>query len=268
MSANFVHGGRDRAPGITAEINTFENEFLWGDWYQHLISGLMIDGASRDTGNSGATHILRAGLLMGKVTSTNKLKPWDPTATTGEQRIFGILKESRSMLANNASTDRLTGPIICSGGVLSDKLIIAGTAGLGLASTAAYNYLARAQLRTNFKLSDEFHLNYPQYLIHDVTSAEQSGGITFSYADNFTEFQNTGGTLTFALASVAPYQGVEFRLRTETATTDAITLTSGSSNIKVPGASATNSLSVDASLIRVYGNGSLWCVETLIDTDT
>lgn len=263
MSMQMVYGGRDRVPGISAAIETFENEFTWGRWENHEIGGMLIDGTTRDTGNTSYTHILRAGLLMGKVESTDKLKVWDPTATDGSEYIYGVLKESRSMLMNNTSTDRLTGAIVLSGGVRASRLIVPGTTNLGLAESAANNHLARAMMRSRFMFDDDFDKGRPENNIVNVSASQQSGGITLDYDDSHKYFFNTGGTVTIALGSLVAYKGIEFTFFSNTATSATITLTSGSSNIKVANSAATNSLSIDGTVRKIRGNGSLWLVELL-----
>jgi hypothetical protein len=263
MSIQMVYGGRDRVPGISAAIETFENEFTWGRWENHEVAGMLVDGTTRDTGNTNYTHILRAGLLMGKVESTDKLKVWDPTATDGSEYIYGVLKESRSMLMNGTSTDRLTGAIIISGGVRANRLIVPGTTNIGLAESAANNHLARAFMRSRFMFDDDFDKGRPENNVVNVSAAQQSGGITLDYDDSHKFFFNTGGTVTIALGSLVAYKGIEFTFFSNTATSATITVTSGSSNIKAPNVSAANSLSVDGTCRKIRGNGSLWLVETL-----
>ena len=95
-----LFGGSYGAPGIRATKETQENTFYFGRWEdQRKFTGL-IDGAARDTGNAGDTSVLRAGLIMGRVTSSNKLKQWDPTATDGTEEPLGLLG-----LSVNTQTD-------------------------------------------------------------------------------------------------------------------------------------------------------------------
>lgn len=262
MGIPVIYGGRDRVPGITSAIETFENEFVWGPWPAQYISGLVIDGTTRDTGNTGYTHILRAGLLMGQDHTTKKLKVWDPTATDGSEYIWGILKESRSMLMNNASTDKLTGAIMVAGGVLSNRLIVPGTTAVGLASSASLEYLARQQLRMRFMLNDSYEYSRPEEMIHNVSASEQSGGITLTNADSHRIYRNTGGTVTITLPA-NPYKGLKFAFYALVTTTDAITVSSGSSNIVDPGAAAASSATVDGAYKEVIGDGTYWIVRDL-----
>jgi hypothetical protein len=167
------------------------------------------------------------------------------------------------MLSNNTNTDRMTGPVFIGGGLLANRLIVPGTTALGLDADAVNGPLARALMRANFILNDDYSHGRPVYGFHTVTAAEQSAGITLTAVDSHVEYYNTGGTVTIALAALNPSRGLEFRFHAVTATTDAITVTSSSSNILTPGSAADASEAVDAQIKRIYGNGVNWVVETL-----
>jgi len=63
-------------PGIRAEITATPRHVFRGGPVAYLPGGGVIDGTlSRDSGNTGDTDRLRAGLLMGKVTSSGKYAP-------------------------------------------------------------------------------------------------------------------------------------------------------------------------------------------------
>lgn len=262
MSVNFIYGGRDRVPGITAAIETFENEFTWGKWENREVSGLQLEGTTRDTGNTSYTHILRAGLLLGLNNTTSKLQVWNPDATDGSEYIFGILKESRSVLLNNTSTDRLTGAVVLSGGIRGARLIIPGTTAPGIQGTTN-EYLIRQQLRGRFMMDDDFQIARPERQLVTVSAAQRTSGITLTAADSHKFYFNTGGTLAVALGALVPYKGVEFDFFASVTTTDAITVSSGSANIKAPGVAAASTLSVDGTCRRLVGNGTQWLVQAL-----
>jgi hypothetical protein len=261
MTIQSVYGGRDRVPGQSAAVETFENEFLFGTYPYQQISGLTIDGAARDAGNTGKTHILRAGLLLGQVTATKKLKEWSPTATDGTEYIWGILKESRTMLSQNTDTDRLTGLIVIAGGVLSKRLIIPGNVAMGIAGDTL-EFQVRQQLRANFILNDTYQVSRPEMTIHTVSAAEQTAGITLTHDDSHRAYHNAGGTVTIALPTTA-LRGVKYQFYAQTSTTDAITVSSASANILVPGSAAANSLAVDGAIKEVEGDGTNWIVKAL-----
>ena len=136
---SFSFDGYNVFPGITAARESFENEFMWGRFETKELMGAVIDGSARDSGNLGNTTRLRSGLLLGRITTTQKLKQWDPVATDGTQNIYGILKTSLNTQNLSADTDRLTGPIVISGAVKPNRLFVGlqsnGTAQSGTATT-------------------------------------------------------------------------------------------------------------------------------------
>lgn len=64
-------------PGLrTAKTAVHRIVFRQGDWTSVLAGGRIIDGdLSRDVGNTGDLGVLRAGKLMGKVTTGGKYRP-------------------------------------------------------------------------------------------------------------------------------------------------------------------------------------------------
>lgn len=64
-------------PKVSTRVNAVHRiVFRQGDWLSELSSGKIIDGAnSRDSGNTGDLDVLRAGLLMGKITTGGKYAP-------------------------------------------------------------------------------------------------------------------------------------------------------------------------------------------------
>lgn len=72
-------------PRIGSRVNTAHRIiFRNGDWISDLAGGKMIDGTySRDSGNTSDLNVLRAGLLMGKITSGGKYAPSIIGVSTG-----------------------------------------------------------------------------------------------------------------------------------------------------------------------------------------
>lgn len=63
-------------PGVSAaRAASYRNVFKTLAGKMHFPGGGLIDGASRDYGNSDNLFLLRPGLLMGRVTATKKWKP-------------------------------------------------------------------------------------------------------------------------------------------------------------------------------------------------
>lgn len=256
-----VYGGSNRTPGMDPVVSTFENEFKWGKFDFQIFTGLTISGAARDIGNTDYTAILRAGLLLGRVTATNKLMQWDPDAIDGSQNIWGILHKSQNMQSNGTNRDRLMGPIVCVGGLLTDALIIPGETDRGLVGKDL-EFSARKQLRANFHLNDSYSRSrLAGYTPRIVSASEQAGGYTILDSDDGTNFVNTGGTVTLALPTEAK-QDLEFKFTSlDAGSAAAITVSSGSSNIIVPGSAASGSNTVDGEVNTFRGDGTNWIVE-------
>jgi hypothetical protein len=67
------------------------------------------------------------------VESTGKLKQWDPTATDGSQRIFGVLEYGLNMEGySNTNEDKFIGWIVVGGYVTSRALLIASNSDYGI----------------------------------------------------------------------------------------------------------------------------------------
>lgn len=143
-------------PGQAAAIYTAENEFLWGGDVTRicvLMKGCVIDGSARDAANSPTT-VLRAGLLLGKVTASGKLVQWDDAAVDGSQTVYGILPVELVMVdpISGADTDRMC-PVIVSAPVKVNNLLIKGAAFVGHGDETA----ARTELNAKrFFLDDEY----------------------------------------------------------------------------------------------------------------
>lgn len=254
MSRFQVFGGEDRVPGISTELNTFENEFLFGTYYRQERVGLLIDGSGRDTGNTGQTDILRAGLILGLVRSSNKLKQWDPTETDGSEYPFGILKESRVVTARGDNVDRMTGPIMVAGGLQASRIIVPDQTDPGIVGNAN-EFLLRELLNPRFIFDDTLETSSQEYVIHTVSAAEQTSGITLTGANNRRAYHSTGA-VTITLPTT-PSKGLKWRFYGAGA---AITVSSGSANIVVPGSSAASSLAVNNVYRELIGDGTNWIV--------
>lgn len=175
-------------PGISAAVETMVRAFTFGKFEQQVIVPGIIDGAARDAGATPTT-LLRAGLLLGKVTASGKLKQYSPSATDGTEVVDSIL------LQTLRATDLLTGDnqdkfyaVLAAGNVQAARLI-------GL------DAMARSQMHGRFLFDDDLPGNatYPWKKVTEV-----SGNTTVTAAMNGTLFVVTGGTgVTFTLPTKA-----------------------------------------------------------------
>ena len=255
-----IFTGKDGIPGINPVVETFENEFLFGSYPIQQYSGLVISQEARDVGNTINPQVLRQGLLLGKVEETQELKEWTPNASDGSEYIWGILNQTISLRSiggqsggTNNTESRLTGYIVISGGLLTQRIIIPGSPSPGILGNAN-EYLVRALLRENFILSDSYQYSRPNGFIQ--TLAASDGPVyTVSLNDSGKEFHSV--VPINAVLPDTPSRGLTFGFYNEGSTT---VVTSGSANIRVPGSGLANSLSVDTP-VTFCGTGTEWLVK-------
>lgn len=143
-------------PGQLSAVFSEENQFLWGGDVTRipvLMKSCVIDGATREAGNS-PTHVLRQGLILGKVTATGKLKQWDNAAADGSETVYGILPVELVMTnpLSGSSEDKVA-PIVVFAPVKVNNIRIKGDAFVGHADEAA----CRTELNAKrFMLDDEY----------------------------------------------------------------------------------------------------------------
>lgn len=204
---SFEFTGAFMTPGITGTLETFENTFWWGRYEDQVWTGVVISGASRDIGNTGHTDVLRPGLLLGLVTNTNKVKQWDPTATDGSERIFGILGPASKMQRLGSNQDRWLGQMMVGGLVKSSRLLIPGQSNLGISGNA-YEHYIRAQLYPRFQDS---YLHGGNPFGGWTRVMAKTANYTVLEADNNTLFTNRGATggVTFTLPAT-PKLGLRY----------------------------------------------------------
>lgn len=235
-------------PGIGSTLQTTENIVWWGLNEQQKVVGAVIDGSARDASND-PTSVLRAGLLLGKITATGKLKNWNPEATDGTQRIFGVLLYDQRMTDQGTDRDRWFGYVMVGGNVKSAALIVPTTIALGvvtvngaLSSTGKYANLARAQMSNQFTFDDEpWGNNIGKWEKTEIVT----GNRTVTAADTGTLFINYGAANTYTLP--APVAGLHFGFFESSA--HAMTIAPASGTMVTPGDA------VDASLTTAGTTG-------------
>lgn len=206
-----LYEGAYGTPGIRDLLETTENQFWVGRYELQEWVGELIDGSSVDTGNTGHTGDLRAGLLLGKITSgadAGKVKQWDPTATDGSQNIYGILGHMQNVTYQGGTLDRLTA-IMVGGMVDPTKLLIPGQTSLGISGNAN-EFLIKNMLGANgrFKFYKDF-VSIDQGGFRNVVA--KTANYTVTTDDHGTLFTNRGaaGAVTFTLPATA-YKGLRF----------------------------------------------------------
>jgi len=195
-------------PGIREALFNTEDIIWWGRRDNVITLPCLIDGASRY--NDGGTDLdtLPAGLLMGKVASTGKLKQWDSTATDGTQYIFGVLMHEQKMQAAGANLDRLRGHIMVAGPMKPSGFIVSGTTTRGI-NGQNWEQQVRQQFQNRAVFDDEPQMNVfgGWRDTRDITA-----DATLVEADNNVLFTNNGatGSVTFTLPATGPKEGYRF----------------------------------------------------------
>jgi len=192
-------------PGQTSELLAIEPQFtsiFWGNPHQQVIGyNVIIDGASRDAGNTNFTETLRPGLLMGQVAANGKLRQWNPTAVDGTQRIAAVLLHSQYVRRAGSNADRFVGYLLFGGNVKVKGLVQAALTSAGIVGTDN-EYVIRNQMSRSFRFDDDpvgYNTLEPRYMRAQATD------YTVTEADRGTHFTTDGaaGAVTFTLPTVA-----------------------------------------------------------------
>jgi len=153
--------GMNLVPGMGVEQFSAEYDnagLIYGP--PHLgffLTYAVIDGSSRDTGNTNNTSVLRPGLVMAQLTASPlKWKPFVSGASDGTQYARGILMEfGVNTQMDGADADRLVATILVVGNVNPEAVCLASTAGYGLAQSGV-GLAVRKHLKYNIRMSDDF----------------------------------------------------------------------------------------------------------------
>ena len=153
--------GISSLPGISAAVENTETALLWekyerlGLWNQNPIVSTAVD-----SGNTPTTN-LRAGLVMGKITASGKLKQWDPTAVDGSEVVAGVLLRDVAMInpATQAVADQI-GYVAMTGYVKAADMLICVGGATAAFNTSAYENVARTQMSRKFLFDDEIFGGY------------------------------------------------------------------------------------------------------------
>jgi hypothetical protein len=263
---SFEFTGAFGLPGIQAALETVENVFWWGRFENNIYMPWVIDGATRDTGNTGYTDVLRPGLLLGEITATQKLTDWDHTALDGSQNIVGVLSYAQKMQRLGSNADRWLGWILVGGNVKGDKLIVPGQTNFGI-SGETEEHIARAQMHPRFTFSDRLRGNtFGGWANVMDYGADADDAYTVLESDNNTLFTNRSDSdaINFTLPTVAK-KGLRYGFY---AIADfAITVTAGTADTMVifnDAAADSVALSTAGDIVggmfEVIGDGTSWLV--------
>ena len=261
---SFEFTGAFGLPSVQAALETSENVFWWGRFEQEAFIGSLIDGATRDAGNTGYTDVLRPGLLLGKVTSSGKLKEWSPTAVDGTEKVFGVLGYSQKMQRLGSDADRWLGWIYTWGFLKADRVIVPGSTDFGISGNAN-EHLIRAQLHNRFTFNDQLEGNNFGGIRSVVAKTTD---YTVTAADHDTLFTTRGaaGAVNFTLPTTA-LAGLRYRfiavadqnLTVTAGTADTIVTANDAEADSVAFSTSTEKI---GGSFEVIGDGTSWLVVT------
>ena len=192
-------------PGIDAKITSEDRQIWWGIREQQIFAGAVLASTTIDVGNSGITGQLRAGLILGRITTGSAAGKWTHYAIGGNSAGGGSAVPSAAgvnvaagvlefgfPMANLAGTavDHAV-PILIGGRLKSNQL-------LGLDAPS------RRVLGASRFIFDDDVLNLPSFgggLW--LREAPIAGNTTIFAHDNGTLFV-TSAAATFTLPAVAP----------------------------------------------------------------
>jgi hypothetical protein len=155
-----------------AQVNEVvaRGSITWGPQKFQYFYPAIIDGATRDAGNTGFTEVLRPGLLLGFNNTTKKWGVFDPAATDGTQMPAGVLLFATRMTISGVSSDRFTGQVLIRGMIRAGGLSVAGSSTQGIVGNAS-EWLIRSALSRSFVFDDRPQGYAPEMTFLDMTAA-------------------------------------------------------------------------------------------------
>ena len=205
-------------PGPAASNDTVENQFLWGPGtWQVYSQAVILDSTAVDSGASTTTQ-LRAGLLLGLITSSSTYAAYVATNTNGTEVVRGILVYPVSMLNINGVAVQKLNVLLAAGAVKNAKLF-------GL------DNMARSQMRGRYIFDDD-NTNANQYFLWRRENT-QTANYTVLGTDAGTLFDNNGATaaIKFTLPTLASGNGRVYGFSVQAAQNVSITSNEGTNII-------------------------------------
>lgn len=144
-------------PGMGAAQFTAEMDsgFIANMLSARFLYYAVVDGASRDAGNSPTT-VLRPGLVMAQVTATKKWKPFVAGAADGTEVPLGILYAlGINTQLQGGDADRLLATILVGGYIFPEGICIAASATPGLDKSTAAHVTVRKAFKYSFQFTDD-----------------------------------------------------------------------------------------------------------------
>ncbi len=188
MTTSYSFGSGE--PGLTAALQSVESNIFTGPdpLKQNQWATADIVSTAVDAGNTPTT-LLRAGLILGVVTSSGQYKQYSPTATDGSQVAVAVLPREINMLDGyTAAAANRVAAVVTGGPVKASALV-------------NIDNVARKQLRAQgFYLDDDRTIGYGMPYLKPVAKA---ANYTVLATDIGTFFYATTGAVTFTLPALA-----------------------------------------------------------------
>lgn len=199
-------------PSIRDVLETQEGAITFGkaEYNSAFLVPGFLSGAARDAGNTPTT-ILRAGLLLGQIAATQLLKEWDPTASDGSEKLFGVLAWPTDTQFAGANESKWLSWVLTGGLLKTTAIVVPGNSSAGLTGNSAN--MARAMLSGRYQLDLNYaHSVAPSGFNGWSSVRHRTASLTLTADDNNVLFTNKGaaGSITFTLPAVASSQGLRF----------------------------------------------------------
>ena len=189
-------------PGLDSVLDTVQNQFWWGRESQQRFLPATIVSSALDAGNT-VTTTLRGGLLLGRITTTGKLKQWNPTGTDGSEVIVGLLPAPLTPVDGGTVADRYT-YVYVGGNLLSDRILIPGEAVEGIVGHALEFQIVNQLVGRGFFLDKHYQYG-PAFggsrFVYLTAAQITADAVTVTTAQHGRTFLMTGadGNTTFTL---------------------------------------------------------------------
>ncbi|MGH9931697.1 MAG: head decoration protein, partial [Pyrinomonadaceae bacterium] len=220
-------------PGQGSASMTTEREIIAQgfDSRQCVFKSIVVDGASRDAGNTPTT-VLRPGLLLAKETSSGQYSEWDADASDGSQYLGAVLwKELRAQDFDATNIDRHFTAIVGKAVLQASRLLIQGTA----FTSHADQYLARRQLFAGGFVLDDDPFSYLAGQGDRFETVTGTSDTITADQNGMTLFYSSVSAVAITLPTLAP--GLEFRF-VRTADEEMVVASAGSNDDIICGGDA------------------------------
>ena len=261
------------SPGVRAASYTTTREIFWGGDASRMkvIRGQAQFSSSLVDAGSTPTSVIRPGLLLGALTSDNKLVQWDPTATDGSQWLRGVNEDELVMTEGySATAAERAGRMVLQGPLRAVALLVLGTA----LTSSAHQYLARRLLARQGCVLDDDPQNYLAGTNKRTILKTATGSITA--AENGADFHVVGsGAVTLTLPTLVTglayrfINGADQNLTVASVAGDDIVTVNDLSADSITFSTASNKIGATVDIWSDYVNGTLkWLSQVQIGTAT